>query len=356
MNMQDCKSKISHDRAANSEASKWIITPTVDLALTCGGMMWVLLILFSALRTGAQAHSLLLVSLSFISAIAISYPHNAATVIRLYSNPVLRRRLWIQSCAAPVGLGLLTIAAVHNPLLLSALAQLYVLFIAQHFTAQSFGFTLIYCRKWNIRLSDRERTSIRWLLHATTGFAVVRQLVSPDLLNQVSSTPVVPWVQLPQWTLLVATALFAVALSAFTWTMLKRFQSTGTTLPLPGALVLFTSVTTFIVGPHLFGGLWFLVPTFFHGAQYLCITLVLQLKSKDPDGSPYAIRWLEQYGLTAVVGLGLYGLVPLLLVLTGASLPTAFFAAFCAINLHHFLADSAIWRLHDPALAKQLFA
>jgi len=344
------------DRAANSDASKWIVTPTVDLALTCGGMMWILLIVLSALRPGAHNHSPLLVSLSFMSAIGISYPHNAATVIRLYSNPALRRRLWLPSCAAPVALALLTIAAVHNPVLLSALAQLYVLFLAQHFNAQAFGFTLIYCRKWNIRLFDSERSTMRWLLNATTGFAVVRQLVdSPDALNQVSSTTVAPFVQLPQWMLLAAAAFFAIALSAFSWTMLKRFQSTGTTLPLPAALVLFTSVTTFIVGPDFFGALWFLVPTFFHGAQYLCITLVLQLKSKDADGCPSAIRWLEQYGLAAIVGLALYGLFPLLLVLTGASLSTSFFAAFCAVNLHHFLADSAIWRLRDPELSKQLF-
>jgi hypothetical protein len=350
-------SKIFHERAANLDASKWIVTPTVDLALTCGGMMWVLIIVFSVLRPAAHDHSHLLVALSYMSAIAISYPHNAATVIRLYSSPTLQRRLWFPCCAAPIALVLVTIAAVHIPVIMSALAQLYVLFIAQHFTAQAFGFTLIYCRKWNLRLSNMERSTIRWLLNATTGFAVVRQLVDrPDLLNQVSGITVVPWVQLPQWMLYAAAALFAVALSAFAWTMLKRFQSTGTTLPLPAALLLFTSVTSFIVGPDLFGGLWFLVPTFFHGAQYLCITLVLQLKWKDADDSHSAMRWLEQYGLAAMVGLALYGFVPLLLVVTGASLPTAFFAAFCAINLHHFLADSAIWRLRDPELSKHLFA
>jgi len=115
-------------------------------------------------------------------------------------------------------------------------------------------------------------------------FAVVRQLVSPDLLNQVSSTAVVPWVQLLQWTFLVAAALFAAALSAFAWTMLKRFQFSGTTLPLPAALVLFTSVTTFIVGPIFSAVLWFLVPHFSTRAIPLRYA-DLQLKNKDADGS-----------------------------------------------------------------------
>lgn len=40
----------------------------------------------------------------------------------------------------------------------------------------------------------------------------------------------------------------------------------------------------------------------------------------------------------------------------GIPFVTAFTAVCAAVNLHHFLADNAIWSMRDPALRKILIA
>jgi hypothetical protein len=37
-----------------------------------------------------------------------------------------------------------------------------------------------------------------------------------------------------------------------------------------------------------------------------------------------------------------------------ATYATAFASIFCAVNLHHFYADSFIWRMRDPKVRKLL--
>jgi hypothetical protein len=46
--------------------------------------------------------------------------------------------------------------------------------------------------------------------------------------------------------------------------------------------------------------------------------------------------------------------VPLICTVFGVNFQVAFASVFVAVSLHHFLADSAIWKIRDPQVRKLL--
>jgi hypothetical protein len=126
-----------------------------------------------------------------------------------------------------------------------------------------------------------------------------------------------------------------------------------------------TAISVFVLSRDILGVLWLYVPALFHAAQYLVVTTSCRLKELCAErGIParqatklaFTQENIEYWALLLFIGIALYVALPAGLTRLGIPFVTAFAAVFSAVNLHHFLADHAIWRMRDPALRKILVA
>jgi hypothetical protein len=121
----------------------------------------------------------------------------------------------------------------------------------------------------------------------------------------------------------------------------------------------------FLVDNKVSQYLWLYVPAFFHGSQYIAISLGLHIKEKGlPEGmsasqigelitEPVALRYL---GTLLLAGLCFFQLIPFIAGFLGLNAIAVAASTFAAIHFHHFLTDAAIWKLSDPEVRKLLVA
>jgi Na+/glutamate symporter len=144
---------------------------------------------------------------------------------------------------------------------------------------------------------------------------------------------------------------------------LKKRIAEGENLPLPAAILLLTTIMLFTTAATELKVIWLYVPAFFHGVQYLVVTTSVRLKQSGADlsrgGRSVVLLLFEDSNLRywgSLLGIAacLYLLVPLICTVFGVNFQVAFASVFVAVSLHHFLADSAIWKIRDPQVRKLL--
>ncbi len=304
---------------------------------------------------------LYLTVIPLLSALLLSDPHNAATLVRLYGDSTLSKKLSWLTYLAPLIFALLAIACmVYMPLLAVAL-RLYLVFIAQHSTMQAYGVALAYCQKQGFSLNGRERDILKRAFFSTAIYAMVHQLEMPipgisyvfgaSLASFAFAIP-----HLPAW-ILYATSLFlGFALLELACMLVTRLHCKWEYFPAPALLILSTCLFIFLVPPSAMPMTWLFIPAFFHATQYLCVTGRYTMnKLAQAEGLEAAPSFFSSafwgYGLQLfAVGLTLFVLLPALPKMFGVTYSISYAAIFCAVNLHHFCADFVLWRLRDPAL------
>jgi hypothetical protein len=126
-----------------------------------------------------------------------------------------------------------------------------------------------------------------------------------------------------------------------------------------------TGILIWIFGKDVTGTLWLYVPAFYHGSQYLVVSVAYYLKEKGlPESVPPAkiasmlsqLSALKYFGQLMLFGCFLYIGIPRVLEQMGVSFEVAFASIFCAVNFHHFLTDGAIWKLRDKRTRDILIA
>jgi hypothetical protein len=108
--------------------------------------------------------------------------------------------------------------------------------------------------------------------------------------------------------------------------------------------VVANGVWFFVLGP-LQAFVW---ATVFHGIQYLAIVIVFHVRDRlarpgNRRGRLYHALWF--YGVSLVLAVGLFNLLPMAYVFAGAGKVQAMLMVVAAINIHHFIVDGYIWRL-----------
>lgn len=347
----------------------WILHPVIDLLFCCGGLLWILAGVHSVFHwdqlsanDGAGLLSGSLITL--FGTLALSDTHNAATLVRIYGSPGIGKT---QPLLGPWGLAAFLVLAAASMFLhpiLVLMAKIYLILIAQHVTAQAYGITLIYCAKRKYTMTAIERTLLKFVLQSAMFVAIVRQFVhsNSDKSNFLGlQMPV--WDPLPTWVNSLAVSVLIVTSVLFASMVARKGIVEKQLIPFPALMLMTTCVVIFSFGRDVLGPLLLYMPAFFHASQYLVVTTSYHLKEQGlpDDFKPSKIaslllthKNLEYWGILLFLGIAIYGIIPCLFTKCSIPYATAFAAIFCAVNLHHFLADNAIWRMKDPKVRQLL--
>lgn len=346
---------------------KWILHPALDLTFSCGGLVWFLFILhFFGFGAGSAAKEVqIMVSLAGLGAVALGESHLFATIHRVYTSRTCRGFAPRSSIAA-LACVILAILGFFVPQLPAIYLKVYLLFVSQHFLAQAYGLSLLYCAKWGYALSKHEKTALSFLMQSAIWLAVVRQLsldswIPVDLLSV--KLPV--WKLLPEWVALASEGIVWLALSYFGALILRRWALEKRCLPLPAIFMIFSGLAIFMVPSKYSQVLWIYVPAFFHASQYIVISLALHLKERGfPEGiNSEQIAYLVSEGpsirylcFLLFLGLGFFQLLPVVAAALGFNSIVFAASTFACIHFHHFITDSAIWKMRDPETRRLLLS
>ncbi|MBX9688393.1 MAG: hypothetical protein K2X27_16915 [Candidatus Obscuribacterales bacterium] len=345
----------------------WLFHPLVDLFFCCGGLFWLLVALHFKFNAPGQALNQSLpyeTVLLLAGSVLFSNPHVSATLLRLYSKKETRNRLWFHSYLSLIFFTLLVGASLSNTFLLALLIRLYASLTFDHTISQNYGITLMYCYRSGFLLENKERLCLKVIHHSLTWFSILRQFTYIEFCPKKHLGFTIPMLgPIPEiftWTALSVLILSSICFLAI---LARKAVKEGRHMPLPAYFLLFTSVIMFTAGVEISGGFFLFTPAFFHAAQYLVVATYYNLKESGQTENvrpENMIRLLFSganlkyyFGL---LGLGtmVFALAPFAISLFGVSFTAAWAAIFVCGGFHHFLADSALWKLRDARVREAI--
>jgi len=351
----------------STECNRWLVNPAIDLLLCCGGLTWLLVAAHLILNKFDQTANAAIMLTACIAPLihGFSEPHIAATLTRLFGNSDTRRRFSFHSIVLPLLGCFLVAAGLFVKGFVGGLLKLYLIWLTQHFAAQSYGLVLLYCYKNQYTLTKFDKRLMNTLLNSAALLVVVRQLGNPDYaINDFLGQRMPHWGTMSALLEPFCTIVLQAMVALFVGRCLARYCISGKCLPLPALMIITTSITMFVAGYELFGVFWMYAPAFFHAAQYLVLTLAGHLKRcADLDVTKEKAsllsenvaleRGLRYYAILLLISVGIFVILPALLHLLGFSYQLAFANVFCVVSLHHFASDAAIWKFRDPRLQNE---
>lgn len=300
----------------------------------------------------------------YTCAFLVSYPHNLASVVRVYGSKASFKKYQFCGIIVPVLTAVLLVGAVMQPALIPWYARVTVIWNIQHWVAQCYGLGLLYCARANFGLSPVEKKLLWISCQVLILWAAVKVLAFPETqAAQIAGIPITPIAFVSadffQGTERVCLGVWG-AIAAFLtygWAKAKRIP------PLP-VVALFATI--FRITMMSFKGnvdLWLFGLPLFHALQYLVLTSRYHAKEKGIVETPETPYWKvmfsakemrNYYGGLVASAAALYLGLPLLL--RGVGLPTenATALTFLLLNFQHILTDAFIWRLRDPAVRSNL--
>jgi hypothetical protein len=358
-----------HEQTADSsKQSLWLLNPLLDTLFCCGGLVW-LFFLVSYFSNGPHGPAPIVQTLAIVAIVgahALSEPHTTATLARVYRTPETRRLLAPWTHWAALICATLALTGLIVPGVTPVLTKIYLLWVVQHFTSQTYGFALMYCYRGGYKLSTIEKRVLALLMHLTAAFAIIRQLTFYEWsANGFLAQKLPVWGPLPDWVLQSCTGALLLVAATFAVLIAKKAIINGQTLPLPACMTIATGILIFTIGQQPSQIVWIFVPAFFHGSQYLVLSAHYHLK-RNVEGSNLKSLNLSSlltqsagvryYGFLFISAMFIYVAVPRLLQEFGFNYTLAFATIFAAVNIHHFLTDSAIWKLKDQNVREILLS
>lgn len=341
-------------------SQKAIFTPKIDLAVTSGISILVMITLaswyFLAGRPDSATAQDILPKLLIIQ-VLLNWPHFLVSYRLLYKKENFKEfplatliipAILLSICVASVmpifgGDGIFN-ANIKIAYLIWVFSTFY---LAWHYTGQAWGMMMVYSHINGIIFSKTEsillRTSLRVLIawHVIWGLQTLPPLPYISVLQSGNSQNVVN---------LVAIISFMMGCMVFAN---KSFEQ---------------RVDIRIFGAWLVTYLWylvlFLIPKAFmfvqfsHALQYMIFPMRVEINrdlSKNQTASTRSkIRIFTIYILSILGGLVIFYL-PDVLIPSSSQAPTLFALIAISINIHHFYTDSAIWKLRNKQTRHLLF-
>lgn len=344
----------------------WIINPVIDVVFCCGGLLWLMYFANSlAIKylSGADATFALV---AIAGTHILSETHTAATLERLHQSEATRKALSKVGLISALLCVLLAVASLIIPGVAAIYVKIYLLWIVQHFMAQTYGISLIYCYKRNYLLSLWEKRILKFAVDATIAYGIARQLTFREWSVDSFVGQSIPfWGPLPMPIFTAIDCIFKLSIISFAVMIGLKFLRERKIFPLPAALLTVSGIAIFSVPRDMTTNLWVYVPAFYHGCQYLVVSTSYMLKERGlPENVSTAQlstlllkpSSLKYFATLFVVGVFIYGGMPGLLQDFGFDFKIAYATVFTVINFHHFFIDAAIWRLRDPHVRKLLIS
>ncbi len=357
--------------APASPGSPWLHGPASDLLLGAG---LIYLPVFAALCVaGETLRTALPATLMPLLMVLFNAPHLGATLLRVYERAEDRRRYQLFSVYATALIAVTFGAGLYVPIVGSLLITLYLTVVPWHFTGQNYGIALVFLRRRGIAVDPGLKRS----LYVSFVASYAMTLLGLHGEGVATVTPVDPSGTVYHFLALgIPGRLHVYGVVALAFVYLGALLDAGLRLRgvarpadlLPAAAVVLVQglwftvpiwIHTFVgTGPGLgplapshyaYTALWVSLS---HAVQYLWITSYYA-ERRDPGRGPW--RFL---GRALLAGAALYGL-PTLLLAPGFLGRVPYHSGLLvmmagALNLHHVLRDSAIWKLRSGPIARIL--
>jgi hypothetical protein len=335
-----------------------IFSPVVDLLLTSGISIVVMAALIVAVLSGVlpttNAGSAVLPKLLLLQ-VLLNWPHFMVSYRLLYHDRRNLSRFPMAAVGVPVILLAVCIAAVlpafggegpmtANVSIAYILWIFAALYLAWHYTGQTWGVMMIFARLSGMTFTRSERFILQG------GFRV---LIAWHVIWGLGSLPQLPYVgplQGPIAQLVVNTAAILSAMAGVLVWVRKLMAKDVVDMRSLGAWIAIYS--WYLV-------LWLIPDAFIfvqlsHALQYLIFPARIELNRNDIKRSATAMRTFLIYLACVFAGLLVFYL-PEVALLSPTGAPTIFALLAIAINIHHYYTDSAIWKLRDKSVRDSLF-
>lgn len=348
--------------------SPWVIGPVFDLLFIAGGIP-IVLIVANVLSTGwllpepTTAEQKLLLGVVLVGQHLFANSHNIATYLRIWGSTEDRERFrFHRTWLVVICLGLFAWGTVSEAAT-GVLVYIFLMAVFWHYAAQSYGVALIYCYKRNYILRPIEKRLMRLCITSLSAFAILRILSFREFSPmEWYGVPMPFWGPLPPLLFHSAAILFSLSVLGFCGVVVLKLIREGTLFPLPSLMVLVAVITMGLSGRGTNAVLWFYIPPFFHGTQYLAIYLTYALKERGEEGPISLGRLLRSplagrlFATTIAMGFVLYIGIPTLFEQFGFNYAMIGGLVLATVSFHHFLTDAAIWKLRDPRCRELLLA
>ncbi|MEN8183417.1 MAG: tetratricopeptide repeat protein [Myxococcota bacterium] len=353
--------------AAPQSNARWLHGPASDLLLGAG--LVYLPLLFLLVLAGPTVQTWIPFGIMPILALLFSTPHLGATLLRVYERGEDRSRYRYFAIHATIFIALAFLLGLYVPIVGSVMVTIYLTVVPWHFTGQNYGITLIFLRRRGVEVDRLTKRLIYTSFISTYLMALLAlhgRAPSADYAPLQVAGTVYRFLGLgiPPQIQLVAFVLLAIVFSAAlltAWLRLRQkaplrdllpggavvlTQSVWYVLPILVALLLPHRLGPFAASNHAYTFMWV---SFAHGIQYLWITTYYARRQKPPTAQP---RFL---GKALLAGAAIYGF-PILVLAPNALGEVPYYGGLFlmisgALNVHHVLLDSAIWKLRDGRIA-----
>lgn len=358
--------------AAASKPYPWILSPVIDL-LFVTGFGAVALVVCTYLMGGwqmpadlASPGSATLLAFLYLGQHVFSNAHTAATYTRLWGNEEDRQRFRFHRVVLPLLLAPIFFWGLFSETATSWIVYIYLIVVFWHYGAQAFGIALIYCYKRGYRLSKWEKWVFKYGMLSLSAFVIIRLLALEIYKGRGwFGVPIPDWGALPMPMLYVSGAVLVAFVIASGFIIVRKAIVDRQLVPAPALMIVATVAWIGLSTGEASLVLWYWGPAFFHGSQYLAVTLAYNLKERGlpegmntwhiareafgPEGRKFLI-WVTMTGSFLYIG------VPFFLNQLGFHLGMVTMLVASVLNYHHFLTDMAIWRLRDPRCREILLA
>jgi hypothetical protein len=352
----------------------WIVNLYFDFFFIFGGAVWVFMAVnylflgwtVPLSATVGSSMSRILMVIGLIGQHIIANSHNAATYMRIYGSDHDYKRFkfyatWLAFSCLPLfcfGIGIPGLAGVF--------VYVYLITVFWHYSAQTFGIALIYCHKQGYTLKKYEKETFRWLMLAASLFVAVRTLTYKEFSPRNFFGVQCPfWGPLPEWILHAIEATTVGLIIASVLIVIKKLIVEKVFIPFPVLMAAGTLAFICLSTGTANAMVWFYVPVFFHGSQYLAVCLAYHIKennlpawqsSRDVVSLFLKRESLNYLGLAVLVGAFLYVVIPSIFQQLGFDYALVGGVVLGVVNYHHFITDAAIWKLNDSETRKLLLA
>jgi hypothetical protein len=337
------KGGIALDQAKSNQG--WILNPALDYLLVCGGLMWLLyaVTFLGVTPVGSDPGSRFYGAIIYWGSILFTEAHGPATLVRVFESRSTPKKIRYLVAIWTAVLLAVACAAVSNTFMAQAFTKITLMWLVQHYIAQTFGIVLIYCFKRDYKLDSTER------------------FVFQGHLDNFMGLEIPFWGPLPWFFSAVSQLALECFTLAFVVVLARHYRIKKEFFPLPGLLAII-SVAAITLSAR--NGFYLLGITFYHASQYLAITFSYFLKEKALDQTGHIpLNLLPQFvtkrGLVyfvIIVAAGYFSTytVPVFLIKTGLPSALVLCSVYALLNCVHILADALIWRIRDVKVRQLL--
>jgi hypothetical protein len=272
--------------------------------------------------------------------------HFASSTVRLYTKPGTQGHQsfpFLKFVLPFLALGIITVSVFNEEVVGRNFRALYFTWSPYHYAAQAYGLTVMYCYRSGCLLGSTNKKLLWWvaMLPFFYNFTVFPRaglhwldfggwLRNPDAVAALEQFSfIMPWI----------------AFSAVPLLFWRIWRSENRPMPLIGALMLVTNGAWWFIFPPMKAFVW---ATIFHGIQYLAIVVIFHVKdqmNRSENRHSMLFHALSFYGVSLLLGYALFDWFPRAYMLAGIAAGTSVMMTVAAINIHHFIVDSFIWRL-----------